>query len=194
MAVYENGLKKQLRGASGTFKILMETGKPVMIEFTFTGIWTAPTDVAILAPTYVTQKPLRFANSTLSIGGSWSPCVQSVEIDAGNVVVARECQSASDGSGYINAIITDRQPVGKFNPESELVAGQDTHGDWIAHAENSLSISLTDGTDVVTISAPKIQYTNIQEGDRNGIQIDAIDFQCNKDTADGDDEIEIDFS
>lgn len=194
MAVYENGLLKRLRGASGTFKLILETGKPAMIEFTFTGVWLAPSDASILAPTYPTEKPLRFANSTMTIGGSWSPCVQSVEIEAGNEVIARECQSASDGSGYVNAIITDRQPTGTINPESELVASEDTHGDWLAHNENALSIALTDGTDTVTIAAPKIQYTNIQEGDRNGIQTDDITFQCNKSAAAGDDELTIDFS
>ncbi len=173
---------------------MLETGKAAMIEFTFTGVWVAPTDAGIISPNYPAQLPIRFANSTMTIGGSWSPCVQSVEIDAGNEVVGRECQTSSDGSGYINAIITDRNVVGTINPEAELVATEDVYGDWIAHNENALSIALTDGTDTITIAAPKLQYTNIQDGDRNGIIIDEIEFQCSRNSDAGNDELTIDFS
>lgn len=193
MAVYENGKRKIMRGAAGTFKIVCNSGQPVMIEWTFTGVWQPPTDVAIIAPTYPTIMPLRFANATFTIGGSTPPCMESVEFDAGNQVILRPCPTASDGSGYDAALITSRAVKGTMNPESVLVATDDVFGDWIAHTEQALSLALTDGTDTITIAAPQIQYTNIQEGEREMLQVDQIEFNCNASAA-GDDELTIDFS
>lgn len=191
IGVYENGLLKKLRGAAGTFKLMFPTGKPAFIEWEFTGVWVAPTDAAILAPTYPTIIPLRTSNATFTIA-SWAPCFESLEIDAGNNVILRECATSSDGSGYAAGLVTDRKPVGKVNPEAALVATKDNYGLWIAGTEEALSIALTDGTDTITVAAPKAQRVNVQEGDRNMIQTDEIDFQCNASA--GDDELTITFA
>lgn len=194
IAVYENGLKKFLRGASGTFKIMLESGKPIRIEWTFTGAYQTEADATILAPTYPTIKPLKFSGATFTIGGATPACMASIELDAGNTVVMRECPTASDGSGYAGGIITGRKVVGKMNPETVLIATNDVYGKWVGHTEEALSIAVTDGTDTVTIAAPKIQRTNKQEGDRNGVLIDDVDFQCNRSASAGDDELTINFA
>lgn len=189
---YQHGKYKQIHGAMGTAKINMPAGKRITIDFSFTGVWSAPTDVAILAPTYPTVKPFNFENSTWSIGGSWTPKISFMNIDLGNNVVMREDAAAS--VGYCGAIATDGLVTGQFDPESELVADEDYYGDWLAGTELALSIVLANDDDTITIAAPKIQYTNPQEGDRNGIQIDTLDFQCNKNAAAGDDEFTITFA
>ena len=79
-----------------------------------------------------------------------------------------------------------------MNPESRLVATYDVFGKWLAGTEEALSIVLDDGTDVITFSAPKLQRTNVQEGDRSGLQIDDVSFACNPSS--GDDEFTIAFS
>lgn len=192
VGVYENGLKKALRGAAGTFKIFLPTGKPAYLEFTFQGAYVTESDSAILTPTYPTVKPLRFSGTTFTIGGSSPACMASIEFDAGNNVVIRECPTASDGSGIAAAMVTDRNVVGKMDPETVLIATNDVYGKWIGHTEEALSIAITDGTDTVTIAAPKLQRTNKQEGERNGVQIDSVDFACNGSS--GNDELTIDFS
>lgn len=194
VAVYGDGTRKILRGAAGTFQIMMTAGQIIMIEWTFTGVWQPVTDVSILAPTYPTIIPLRFASATLTLGGNAIGCVESLNINAGNNVILRECPTNSDDSGYAAGLITDRRVTGNMNPESRLVATEDIYGDWLSGTEEALNIALTDGTDTITINAPKAQKINVQEGERNGLEIDQIEFQCNKSAAAGNDELTIDFS
>lgn len=191
IGVYENGLVKKLRGAAGTFKIMFEAGKKIYLEFTFTGAWVAPADATILAPTYPTVMPIRFAGATWTIG-SYTPKVEKMEIDIGNTVYLRP--TGTDASGYVAAIVDNRRVVGTLDPESDLVATRDQYGVWLAGTEAAFSLAVTDGTDTITFAAPKFQITNVQEGERSNLQIDTVSFQCNRSAAIGNDELTIDFS
>jgi hypothetical protein len=193
LGAYIDGKRKLMRGCAGTFKMIFETGKIAVIEWTFTGVWVDVTDVAILAPTYPTALPLRVGNATFTIG-SWSPCFARLEVDAGNTVILRECATNSDNSGYAAAMITDRNVVGSIDPESTLVSEANPYGDWLSHTERALAFDLENTTDKFAINAPKFQITNVQEADRNGIVTDTISFQCNRSAAAGNDELTIVFS
>jgi hypothetical protein len=108
-------------------------------------------------------------------------------------VVLRE--DASDPSGYFSAIITDRKVTGTLDPEASLVATEDTYGaQWLDRAQRAMAIQLGSGLNRVDLDAPKLQITNVQDGDRNKIQIDQVEFQCNRSAAAGDDEFTIDFN
>lgn len=191
IGVYEDGLFKVLRGCAGNVVFTLPSGRRAFAEWTFTGIWGDPTDVSILAPTYPTTAPLKFANSTWTLG-SWSPCVEQITIDLGNEVVLREC--GTDSSGYKNALVTNRRTTGTMNPEATLVATNDAYGDWIDRTEKALSIVLGSSGNRVTFAAPKLQLTNAQEGDRNNIQTDDLEFQLNRSAAAGNDELSIDLT
>ena len=190
LALYENGLLKKMRGCSGNFKITFGPGKPIMFDFTFQGAWIAPTDATILAPTYPAQKPIKAAGSTFTIA-SWAPCFQSMTIDSGNTLTPRECGTAA--GGIHSYAITDRLVTGSFNPESALVATKDNYGLWIANTPEAFSYAATDGTDTVTFAGPACERTNMQEGDRNGMQTDEITFKFGKSAEAGNDEFTIDF-
>jgi hypothetical protein len=183
-------MRKILSGAVGTAKLMYTTGQPVMIEWTFQGIFNAVSDVAILSPTYPVIIPPRFASSTFTIGGSAPGCIESLEIDFGNTIFMRPCPGAA--TGIASGIITDRSVVGSMNPESRLVETDDAFGDWLSGTEEALVIELADGTDTITFNAPKLQRQNVQEGDRSGLQIDDISFSCNRSS--GDDEFTITFA
>jgi len=182
IGIYKDGRLERARGCAGSFKVMFPTGRAAMIEWTFTGVFMAVTDATILAPTYPTQLPLRAANATFTIGGSWSPCIENLEIDAGNSVILRECQTPTDGSGYLSAMVSDRLPTGTLNPESALVATKGNFTNWTARTEEALSYSITDGTDTVVFSSSNYQITNIQPADRGGNQVDTISFQLNEDS------------
>jgi hypothetical protein len=115
-----------------------------------------------------------------------------MNLDAGNNVVLRECPTAIDGSGYAAAVVSDRTPTGTMNPETVLIGTNNVYGKWIGMTEEALSLTLFDADDTVTITAAAIQRTNKQTGDRNGIQVDDVTFQCNKSS--GNDELVIAFS
>jgi len=188
--VFEDGLKKSISGAMGTFRMAATIGKQIILEWTFTGLWQPPIDATILAPTFPTELPYRFGSSTITVGGSSPGCIEAFMIDAGNNVIMRECHTAS--SGYSSALITDRRVIGSFNPESKIVGTKDEHALWLAGTEEALVMVFADTVDKVTINVPKCQRYNIQEGDRNGLQTDQIEWQANG-TA-GDEEMTITFA
>jgi hypothetical protein len=171
---YKDGKLSVLSGAMGNWKIIAETGKQAMIEFTFTGKYsTNETDVAILTPTYPTVLPIRVAQGALT----WNAvalCTASVEIDSGNTVTMRECVNASDRSGYISAIVTDRAPVITANPESLLVATQNRDDRWRTSTPEAFSMQIGASGNSITIAAPEAQLENKQQADRNGIMTDDL--------------------
>jgi hypothetical protein len=193
IGAYIDGVRHLMRGCSGTFTLNYETGKLASINWTFTGVWSSTSDVTILAPTYPTALPIRVANATFTIG-SWSPCFQSLTIDAGNEVILRECATNTDGSGYGTAVITGRKVTGSINPEGETLATRPNYDDWIASTERAFSIAIQNATDKVTVAMPKFQIQNLQDGDRNGLLTHEISFQANRNAAAGNDELTIAFA
>ncbi len=191
MGAYEDGVFKSLAGAKGTFSLDGENGKPVKINFEFTGVWQPPTDVALITPTYPTIIPPRFASATLTLG-SYAPIISMLKIAANNVVKLR--QTVNNVAAYLAAAITDRNANGSLDPESTSVAAHDAHGLWIAGTTAALSCVVgTVAGNTVTLAAPALQRTNVQPGDRDGLQIDTIDFELKRSVSLGDDELTITF-
>ncbi|MFM7011422.1 MAG: hypothetical protein ACKO0Z_19190 [Betaproteobacteria bacterium] len=171
---YKDGKRQLLSGAMGTFKITAETGKVAYIEFTFTGKYSSnETDTALIEPTYPTVLPLRFANGALT-WNSVALCTAKVDVDAGNSVIMRECVNASDRSGYVSALVTNRIPVINADPESVLVATQNRDSLWLTPTTAAFSMQIgTTGTSV-TVAAPAAQLENKQQGNRNNLMIDNL--------------------
>jgi hypothetical protein len=171
---YKDGKRTLLSGAMGTWKIVCPTGKVAYIEFTFTGKYSSnETDTALIAPTYPTVSPLRFAAGALT-WNSVNLCTSNVEVDAGNSVIMRECVNATDRSGYVSALVTNRAPVITADPESELVATQDRDALWLTSSAQAFSMRVgTTGTSI-TIAAPKAQLENKQQGNRSDMMVDNL--------------------
>lgn len=192
LAIYQDGMRKILSGAAGTFRMVCPTGKVAYFEFDFMGIWNPPTDVAILTPTYPTDRGLRYASSTTTYN-SVALCLENLTLDSGNTITMKEC--ASNVYGYDYALITNRVVTVTGNPESKLVATQDRFGLHIANTEAVLTWDLDGPTNAaLTVSAPKAQIVDIKEGDRNGLVIDDITWQCNRNASSIDQEASITFT
>lgn len=187
---YVDGRLEIIYGAVGTFKIVSPTAGRVMLEWTFMGVYSGVTDVALLSPTYPTGLPLMAKNATATWGGS-SLCFSNINIDAGNVMFVRPCQSAT--LGLVAGIITDRNVTGDFDPEAQLVATKDLYGDWLASTTAALILAYQDATDKITITAPVAQIVNCSKADRDGLVVDNVQFQCNRSSAAGFDELTILF-
>ena len=199
IGAFQNGMYKVLAGAVGNFKMTMPAGRMVTIDWEFQGVWQPVTDSAIIAPTYPTDAALRFGSATVT----WNAVAQKVEqvtFDSGNEIHLLE--DASTAAGYCYGIITGRRPVITFNPESELVAadnGSDKYGDWIAGNEYAFSCAIdgptgTSSNGSITLAAPKGQIFNVQESDRNGVQVDEVELRCNKSGANLDQDVSITFT
>jgi hypothetical protein len=171
---YKDGKLALLSGAMGTFVITCPTGKMAYITFTFTGKYSSnETDTAIIAPTYPSTLPLRFANGALT-WNSVALCTSQVTIDAGNSVIMRECVNASDRSGFVSALVTNRAPVITADPESELVATQNRDSLWLTSIAQALVCQVGATGTSVTINAPKAQLENKQQGNRNDMLTDDL--------------------
>lgn len=171
---YKDGKRSLLSGAMGTFTITCPTGKVAYITFTFTGKYSSnETDTALISPTYPTTIPLRFAAGAFTFN-SVALCTSTATVDAGNSVIMRECVNASDRSGFVSAIVTNRAPVITADPESVLVATQDRDAVWLTSAPYALSLQVGTTGAAVTIAAPKAQLENKQQGNRNDLMTDDL--------------------
>lgn len=175
---YKDGKRSLLSGAMGTFKVILETGKLAYIEFTFTGKYSSnETDTALITPTYPTAGPLRFATGALT-WNSIALCTSKMEIDAGNTVIMRECVNASDRSGYVSALVTNRAPIISADPESALVATQDRDAHWLSSLPYALSCQVGATGNSVTFAASKAQLENKQQGNRSDMMTDDLTWLC----------------
>tara|TARA_Y100000593_G_C4308830_1_gene337256 strand:+ start:462 stop:1394 length:933 start_codon:yes stop_codon:yes gene_type:complete len=155
-------------GAMGTFTIKNESGGRVLVDWDFLGIWASPTDTSIPTPTWETATPMRTNDSSGSLTvHSDSIKVGSFSFDVGNEVGLREDVGAAGGA--ISAIITSRNPTCSIDPEDDTVANHDFYGKWLAGTQAALAIAVTDGTDTMTLTLPKFQYTELTQADRHGI-------------------------
>ncbi|MEM1224610.1 MAG: hypothetical protein AAGJ40_02875 [Planctomycetota bacterium] len=189
---YVDGLYKQIYGAMGNWRAICPNGRLASIEWTFQGLWSAPTDTSLIAPTYPTEQALRYAAAT-STFDSESLCVETITFDAGNTIKMIECGDSL--TGYKHACITDRLPMVTANPEATLVADNNRYGKWLSSTEGVLSVSLPGpSTSTVEFRAPKAQVRNIQEGDREGLVVDDVEWSCNQNGTTADEELQVIFT
>lgn len=186
---YQDGMLKMIRGAMGNAVFNMQAGRAVTIDWTFRGAWVAPTDTALLTPDFPTDSPLRFANSAIQLNGNYNPRISRLTLNLGNTVEPIEDAYETTGAGVKYCMVTDRLPNGSMDPESTLVATKDWYGEFIAFTNQALTLSLGSVGNRVAISAPKIQFTNLQEGNRTGMITEGVTFDCNKSADAGDDEL-----
>lgn len=198
IAVLEDGLRKTIYGAMGTFTVHLEDGKVGYLEFDFKGIWSPPVDAAMFTPQFTTVIPPRVAAMTLTIG-AYTPTASKVTIAMGNVVSYRE--DLTQASGYIATVITDRKVTGSLDPEATAVSSQtgdetatyDAFGIWTAGTVAQLTCTIGSGGTGCTITLPDLQYQAIKEGERNGKVTSDLEFVGTQNSTTVDSEITIAF-
>jgi len=149
----------------------------MMCNFTLRGIWIAPSDDSLPAYVPSVTPQMLFSSSTFTLTESIK--ITRFSLDMGNNLVKR-------GNYYM---VTDYEPILSINPEADLVAGYDYYGIWLAGTEAAVSLILTDATDKITFTLPKVQCRELKGGDREGIQIYDWTGQCNHSS--GDDSVKI---
>ena len=180
--VFEDGKKKILHGAMGNVTFEGETGKRLMANFEFFGIWNAPTDVALPAFTPGTESPPILASGTFTVASN-AKLISRLSLNMGNNVVMRPDINAT--SGIAHYCITDIDPVLGFDLEAELVATYDIYGAWLAGTEAAVSLVLGSGAGKeITFTIPALQYRELPEGEREGKLIYDATGQCNHSSGD----------
>lgn len=189
--VYEDGVIKRARGCRGNVRISAKLGEPVFAEFDFTGVYSGTVDGAMLSPTFEATVPPVVLGNTLTLD-AYNMIAESISFDMGNALALRSSISAVDG--YLSALITDRKPTGKLDPELVTVATYDFFGKWQAGNAAALTfgpMGPLNAYNKFTITAPKVVYTKVGEGDRNGDLLADLDFMLCRNT--GDDEFKLEF-
>ncbi|MDA3832603.1 MAG: hypothetical protein PF495_04325 [Spirochaetales bacterium] len=167
LAMYLDGKIYKLWGARGTCRLILEDGKPGIFSFEFTGADFTDLDGALLAGTTLsTIIPPIFTDASLTID-AYAAVLSKIEIDLANTVALRK--DANSPSGHKSAVITGKAASMTLDPENVLVATEDFMGNWRSGAQMAFSaaIGVTAGN-IITITAPKVQYQGVGMGDRDG--------------------------
>ncbi len=188
VAIYQEGLKKQLVGARGTVTVANVNGEPSFLEFNFTGVYDAVTDEALLSPVYEPTIPPVFLDVKVNATGG-SGCFANLGIDLGTTVTPRDCAKAANGA--ISVFITDRNPVGTVDPEMELVADRDFYGMLESGSPSSLYAEWGEvAGNTIILSGPYVIASDVGDGERDGIAVADLALEFRTPGVDtGDDEL-----
>lgn len=177
MVLYEDGLKRTLSGAKGTFKLTLVSGKPGRLAFEFTGRYEDEADAAILSPTFPTVLAPVFKGATCTIGG-YTPKISTFEFDAGNTVIMRE--DATDATGYHAAAIPQHKATFTLDPETDSIANRDWFTKYKGSSEEAVNVVVgATANNTITLAATKAQTTKSPRGSRNGLMTNQIAGQFN---------------
>lgn len=187
-ASLRDGVSYTSAGAMGNFKLAGTTGKPAVFDWEFLGSYIAPTDIALLAPTYETVRPPKVAGITLTIGAVNYP-MDGFEISPNNKVEMRE--DVAQTFGFNTAVIVDREWTIKLKPEATLVATINWPARFADNTTYAINIVVGTGANLIwTINAPVAQLINPPVlGTRKDYLVNELEFLCLRSAAAGDDEI-----
>lgn len=158
---YIDGILFKMVGCRGDWKYKLNADGIVVIEFTFTGLFTTPSSVAVPAPTYgsqLTQVPLEATTETVptfSIGSFLTAGLRTFSFNAGNNVVFRNLIRRRQ------VMITGSDETIDFQIEAEALATFDPFA--LASAGTTQAVSLIHGVTaggIVTLSVGRFQILN----------------------------------
>jgi hypothetical protein len=190
VAVYRDGKRYMIHGAVGTLKLTFNVGEPVLAEMEFTGIYNAPTDTALLVPSYPVVIEPPFLGATLSILGFTTAKIKSLTVDLGNRITMRPQPNLN---GFYTAQLTGRKVTGAFDPEEELAATKNWFTEWIGATPGAISTGTypSNGSNYnqFSLSLPKVQYSKVGLEERDAIATAPTEYVALANSDAGDDEI-----
>jgi len=188
MGLFEDGIRKVLKGCRGTVKFNFKIGEPATLDFSFKGVEAGVADVPMLAGVgFDNTVPPVLLNAVMSCDGV-SLNVGEMEIDVSNTLASKD--KIDDAKGILSYMITGRDMQGSFNPEMVPVASHDFFSKWFSNTPMVLDLAYgeTEGNKF-RFYAPSIVYNKVDDGDRDGIQLAQTSFDLTGSMEPGDDEI-----
>ena len=171
-----DGVRHIVTGCRGTFVLNAAVGEIPSIDFTFTGIYNAPTDTALPSVTYGNQAtPLVFKNGNTSGFSllSYSGALMNITMDLGNSLVYRELVG-----GTKEVLITDRTVNGSVTIEAPTLAQKDYFS--AALTDSSLgNLSFLHGTTTgnkVQVTSSKVDIGDVAYGEADGVTMLEIPY------------------
>ena len=171
-----DGVRHKVTGCRGSFTISAEVGSIPTIDFTFTGIYNAPTDTALPTVTYGNQAtPLIFKNGNTTGFQllSYAGALQSLTMDLGVSTVYRELVG-----GTKEVIVTDRASNGTVSIEAPTIAQKDYF--TAALTDSSLgNLQFLHGTTAgnkVQLTSTKVDIGDVNYGEMDGVAMLEIPY------------------
>ena len=171
-----DGVRHKVTGCRGSFTISAEVGSIPTIDFTFTGIYNAPTDTALPTVTYGNQAtPLIFKNGNTSGFQllSYAGALQSLSMDLGVSTVYRELVG-----GTKEVLLTDRAANGSVTIEAPTLAQKDYF--TAALSDTTLgNLTVLHGTTAgnkVQLTSTKVDIGDVNYGEMDGVAMLEIPY------------------
>lgn len=183
---YADGLLHKALGCRGDVSFKISAKQIPIYSFTFKGLYSPVTDVALATPTLTAFQTPLVANSTnttpFTIHG-YAGVLSDFTLSLGNNVVHRNL------IGSDSVVITDRNVTGKISIEAVLVAAKDFYA--LAKASTLGAFTITHGTAAghkVKISAgSSVQLANPTYSESDGIRMLNLDLIFTPTSAGNDD-------
>ena len=171
-----DGVRHIVTGCRGTFVLNAAVGEIPSIDFSFTGIYNAPTDTALPTVTYGNQAtPLVFKNGNTSGFSllSYSGALMNITMDVGNSLVYRELVG-----GTKEVLITDRAANGSVTIEAPTHSQKDYF--TAALTDSSLgNLAFLHGTTAgnkVQLTSSKVDIGDVAYGEADGVTMLEIPY------------------
>lgn len=189
--LYTDGMMFAITGCRGNASFNLKTGEVGKISFKLTGHVAAPTDTALVTPTYDSTTPPAVIGGAFTIG-AYGAIIDALQFDPSNSVAMPPNFNAADGYGEV--VITSRDTNGSFDPEAVLVATHDFHGNWRDGDSMALTTGVIGGTQYnrFRVDMPAVYYRSVAPADRDGKRTYSMAFGAAESTTD--DEVSIIFS
>lgn len=180
---FGDGLKFAFIGARGSAKFSVKSGAPLMISFTFNGMYGGESDTANPTPTLdalignpvwknaggLVGGPGAFTLNSLPIAGS------DFSLDNGNKLVNPDDPNSSES--FDAGQIISRDMTGTFTPYQTLIATNDIMSDF--RAMTARPVHLRMGATVgnrLSLTIPSARYTKADPGDNGGLMNRSVTF------------------
>ena len=171
-----DGVRHVVTGCRGNVALSAEVGAIPTLDFTFTGIYNAPTDTALPSVTYGNQAtPLIFKNGNTSSFQllSFAGALQSLNFDIGNSIVYRELVG-----GTKEVLLKDRAANGSVTIEAPTLAQKDYF--TAALTDTALgNLTVTHGTaagNICRLSSTKVDIGDVSYGEMDGVTMLEIPY------------------
>lgn len=165
---YLDGLLHKMIGCMGTATISLNSRAIPMVSIKLTGLYSATTDTALPTDSVYTAfqipQAVNKVNTTAFTLHGVTTGFDTFSVDVGNNIVYRNMPTIED------VMLTDRRVSGSISIPMTSIAEKAWH-DTVRDGTLA-AISMTHGSGagkIFTISAPKVQLTNPQYADKDGV-------------------------
>lgn len=186
-----DGVQHKLTGCRGTVSMSCQLGQIPTLSFEMTGIYNAPSDVALPAVTYSQPTPLIFKDGNTSAFSffSYSGCLSSVSFNLANQITYRELVGCTK-----QVMLLDRKPAGEVMIEAPTIATKDYFSAALGISTGNLTfLHGTTAGNRVTFTASQVDVVNPSYSDQDGIQMLTVPYVALPTTA-GNDEYSLAFT